>query len=392
LRIALVVPEFPPFHIGGGGVVFEALAKQFSQTNDVRVFTASDANRSWMARRAATTRSAISVYRYPLVPIGTGSFLRSAAPPNPLAAIQLSSDLNAWHPDVAHLHGYGHLAVDLSALLLSSRRHAVPYAFTVHGFPLAPARGPWLLRKAYAAYQAVGAGRTIRQAAAVTAVSKAVARQLGIPGRVDVVPNGVDRLPASDPVRSDQMRRRLDLPGGAPVVAAGGRLARNKGFDILLRALPLVSTEQLACVIAGADGGELASLMSLAKSLPERITVRFPGWLDRAYLADLFSLASVVAVPSREEPFGLVALEGLGLMRRVVAGRVGGLAEFVDTPAADLIDGEDPIRWALALRQALRRGPLTAHESASIEALLATHSWPRISQEYESILARCARS
>jgi glycosyltransferase involved in cell wall biosynthesis len=123
--------------------------------------------------------------------------------------------------------------------------------------------------------------------------------------------------------------------------------------------------------------------------MPDGIKVVLPGWLDREGLSDLFRLASVVAVPSRDEPFGLVALEAIGMKRRVVASRTGGLAEFLRPPVAELVDSEDPKMWASALQRALMRGPLTGEEERTADQILTEHSWPHLAHQYEALMMNC---
>jgi len=173
------------------------------------------------------------------------------------------------------------------------------------------------------------------------------------------------------------------------LIAAAGRLARSKGFDVLLRALSDDDVPRLACVIAGADAGELSTLRQMADLVPSGIKVSLPGWLDREGLSDLFGLASVVVVPSRDEPFGLVALEALAVKRRVVASRIGGLTDFLRPPIADLVESDDPKMLGSVLKQALSRGPLTGDEERIAEEIILEHSWPHLAHEYEALMMAC---
>lgn len=365
----------------------EALALEYAKSNEVRVFSAWDTHRSWRGDRFADLKDGVSVYRYPLVPLFRRQpHFRSVVPPNPAAGMQLSRDLKEWSPDVAHLHGYGYALVDFASEILVRRK--VPYIFTVHGLPQTPSRRGAPTRAAYAAYRRLGPVRTMARAHAVTAISRPVADALPPDRQVTVVPNGITPLPDRDDRRAAGLKQRLELEPGVPVIAAAGRLSRSKGFDVLLSALGDVDVPRLACVIAGADAGELSSLRNIAALIPSGVKVSLPGWLDREGLADLFGLAHVVAVPSRDEPFGLVALEAVGMRRRVVASRVGGLAEFLRPPVAELVDSEDPKMWASALKRALSRGPLTADEERVAGQILAEHSWPHLSHEYEVLMLK----
>src|SRR5438093_4827236 len=145
VRLAVVTPEYPPHHIGGGGIVVEALTHELIRRHEVRVFSAYDVVRSWHRGRSVVLQAGVGIYRYPTVPVFRGlPYLRSVLPPNPVGAANLGRDLAHWSPDVAHLHGYGYATVDLAALIL--RRLKVPYVFTVHGLPVTPGQRGFFIR------------------------------------------------------------------------------------------------------------------------------------------------------------------------------------------------------------------------------------------------------
>jgi len=307
-----------------------------------------------------------------------------------VAIRRLWRDLAAWSPTVAHLHGYGYAIVDLAALAL--RRRRVPYVFTVHGIPLTPHRKGRVVRQAYRAYLHFGVGRTSRFARSITAISESVAKALPESHAVEVIPNGLTPLPTSDDSRAQRLRSRLNISPGTPIIACAGRLTASKGFDTLLKALNYVDIPEVACIVAGADGGMLDELKRLQASARSGITIYFIGPQDRQDLADLFNLASVVAVPSRDEPFGLVALEAIGADRRVVASNTGGLPEFLSPPLAELVPVGDPVALARALVAAIRRGPITPSEADTARTLVSRHSWNDLALRYEALLAPTTRT
>lgn len=392
MRIALVVPEFPPHHLGGGGVVFQALFEEYSRRHQVRVFSGHDPVRSWLSPRVIEADQP-DVWRYPLAPLlPSCHYLRTVVPPGPVAAVALGRDLRQWAPEAAHLHGYGYALVDLAAAFLRLAR--VPYVFTNHGFPLSPASQGGPIRAAYRLYRVVGADRTAHGAAAVTGVSASAvpSREGGrLAGRVQVVPNGLTRLPTSTETGRRRLRSKLQLNDAIPVVAAAGRLSVSKGFDVLINAISR-SPGPITCVIAGQDGGAKDQLQLLAHHVMPPARVVLAGPMQRQELADLFALASVVAVPSRDEPFGLVALEAVAAGKRVVATRTGGLADFLAPPIATLVPPEDHAELARALATAIALGELSPEETASSNQLVERYAWPQVSLRYEELLARAARS
>lgn len=140
-------------------------------------------------------------------------------------------------------------------------------------------------------------------------------------------------------------------PAGAsaPIVAAG-RLDPSKGYDVLVRAASLLPGRR-RIVIMG-EGGERDALSALAGELG--VDLELPGTVPHAEIRSHMAGAAVVAVPSRAEAFGLVAIEGLAAGVPVVASRVGGLAEVVrDEVSGRLVAPDHPDQLASALARAL---------------------------------------
>lgn len=185
--------------------------------------------------------------------------------------------------------------------------------------------------------------------------------------KVCVVPPGVD-VDRFGPRPLAPLRRRYGTEGRRVILSAS-RLERLKGLDLLLesfarlRAQPGHDDVLLFC--AGADsfdgrreadhpGGERGRLEELARTLGIDRTTRFLGQVDPDELAGLYALADVVAVPSRTETFGLVALEAHASGTPVVACAVGGLVETVgDGVTGRLVRSREPEEFAAALADVL---------------------------------------
>jgi glycosyltransferase involved in cell wall biosynthesis len=151
--------------------------------------------------------------------------------------------------------------------------------------------------------------------------SEAVKRHLTAWGiePVEVIWNGVPVQPPRPP---------LSVP---PTVAFAGRLVREKGADVLLRAfarvIAQISDAQLLLI---GEGPEREGLNRLIADLEISASVSVPGYMARQEMECRFSTAWVQAVPSRwAEPFGLVAAEAMMRGTAVVASASGGLAEIV---------------------------------------------------------------
>jgi glycosyltransferase involved in cell wall biosynthesis len=142
---------------------------------------------------------------------------------------------------------------------------------------------------------------------------------------------------------------------GEKIVMFAGKLANFKGIDILLRAAAKYENEEPKTItlIAG-DGDERDKLHALAKDLELR-TVHFLGNVDQAALAKLYNIGDVSLVPSRREPFGLVAIEAMACGTPVIASNQGGLPDFVNDSVGRLVTPEDPDDLAEAVIQILKR-------------------------------------
>ncbi len=117
----------------------------------------------------------------------------------------------------------------------------------------------------------------------------------------------------------------------APTVAFAGRMVREKGIDVLLRAFHTVASKlpDARLILAG-NGPELEALKRLAQELGLSGQVDWLGHVPRESLDQHLGGAWVVSVPSRwDEPFGLIAAEAMMRGTAVVASASGGLAEIV---------------------------------------------------------------
>ncbi len=127
---------------------------------------------------------------------------------------------------------------------------------------------------------------------------------------------------------------REPFKSDGPLLFAIGRLSRQKGFDVLLRALDRLTllVPRIRVVVAAAPTEwSLEDVKWLAEhQLVYRENLRvLPGMLGRGDALLFYYAANATAVPSRSEPFGLVALESMASGTPVAASRVEGLADIV---------------------------------------------------------------
>lgn len=151
------------------------------------------------------------------------------------------------------------------------------------------------------------------------ACSRAIADHLG--GRAVVIPNPYDDATFKT---FDEINRDTDL-------VFLGRLVSDKGVDLLLLALGILRERGMKprLTIIG-TGPELPDLKQLAASLEISEQISFVGQMTGDELAACLNKHKVMVVPSRwNEPFGIVAVEGIACGCVVIGSRGGGLADAI---------------------------------------------------------------
>jgi len=168
--------------------------------------------------------------------------------------------------------------------------------------------------------------------------------------KIQVVYNGVDVHRFDLPVDVGSVKERYGLGRMDPTVLFCGRMVWQKGPDILLEAIPplLGHHPRAKCLFVG-DGEMRWGLEQRARALGIRDAARFLGHRSGRELAELFKIADVVCVPSRNEPFGIVILEAWSAEKPVVATHNGGPGEFVRHGTDGLLvhDSPDSVGWGL---------------------------------------------
>jgi D-inositol-3-phosphate glycosyltransferase len=207
------------------------------------------------------------------------------------------------------------------------------------------------------------------------------------PDKVHTVAPGVD-LDVFRPGDQAAARAVLGIAADAVVLAFVGRIQPLKAPDVLLRAAAAllasgaVSRDRLVVVVAGGPSGTgletPTALHELAAALDIRDVVRFLSPRRGAELVDVYRAADVVAVPSHNESFGLVALEAQACGTPVVAAAVGGLPVAVaDRTSGLLVTGHDPLSWADALAEVALRPAVRDQLARGAVVHASRFSWDR---------------
>lgn len=145
-----------------------------------------------------------------------------------------------------------------------------------------------------------------------------------------VIYNGVPVHKYDGWIDSGAVRSRYGIGPMDPTVLFCGRLSTQKGPDLLLEALPhlLRHHPSAKCVFAG-DGDMRQGLQQRANQLGVAHATRFLGHHNGQDLVNLYKACDTVCLPSRNEPFGIAALEGWAASKPVVASKNGGPNEFI---------------------------------------------------------------
>lgn len=261
-----------------------------------------------------------------------------------------------------------HLAISwrgLPALISFRARHAgIPFLHVEHSYTEAftalnvpfKARFFTLLRTAYALFDRV------------IAVSEPQAAWLSRRGLVRA-----DLLQVIAPVVDLSAFRALAAPVAAPRrIGAIGRLHRQKGFDVLIDAVRSLPNPEISLHIHG-TGSEEAALKARAEG-DRRIVFHGHSSDPAAVMASL----DIIALPSRWEAFGLVALEARAAQRPIVTSGIDGLTQSAG-PQALIVSTPSAEAWAGALAYSLTRRatPMTLPSVETPEDTFAS-SWAQL--------------
>jgi glycosyltransferase involved in cell wall biosynthesis/uncharacterized protein YqgV (UPF0045/DUF77 family) len=183
------------------------------------------------------------------------------------------------------------------------------------------------------------------------AVKDEIAWMYEVPGRkTTVIYNGIDPHRFDEAVDQGGIKKQYQIGPMDPTVLFCGRLEWQKGPDLLVEAMPAVLRSQPAAkfVIVG-DGGMRGQMESRVRQLGVGHAVRFLGHRGGGELVNLFKMCDTVCVPSRNEPFGIVVLEGWSARKPVVVTQNGGPNEYVshEVNGLKIFPHPESVSWGL---------------------------------------------
>ncbi|MGO9078242.1 MAG: glycogen synthase [Streptosporangiaceae bacterium] len=374
LRVALLTREYPPEVYGGAGVHVEYLARELSRLVDLTVHC-----------QGADRGDAVAHRPWPA--------LAAANPALQTVSADLSMAAAAAGAQLVHSHTwYANLAGHLASML-----YGIPHVMTAHS--LEPLR-PWKAEQLGGGYALSSWCErvSIESAAAVVAVSAGMRSDIlacypaVAPDRVRVIRNGIDTVQYQPDPGTDVLER-FGIDPARPSVVFVGRVTRQKGLPVLLRAAQqLHPAAQLVLCAGQADTPELAAEVDdlVARLRATRSGVIWiPGMLIKPEVIQILSHATVFVCPSTYEPLGIVNLEAMACGTAVVASRVGGIPEVVDDGETGLlVPSEDPAALAEAINVVVRDPALAdTMGQRGRKRATAEFSWTAIAEQTAHLYA-----
>jgi starch synthase len=375
VKVALLTREYPPEVYGGAGVHVEYLARALSGLVDLTVHC-----------QGVPRDTAVAHQAWPV--------LHDAALKVFSADLSMADAVGG--ADLLHSHTwYANLAGHLGSLL-----HGIPHVATVHS--LEPLR-PWKAEQLGGGYALSSWAErvSLAAAAAVVAVSDGMRGDvLSVypeisPERVRVIRNGIDTVEYAPDQKTDVLERHgIDL--SRPYVIFVGRITRQKGVPVLLRAAAALDPSAQLVLCAGAAdtpelGAEVSALVAELQATRSGV-IWIPEMLPKPDVIQLLTHALLFACPSVYEPLGIVNLEAMACATAVVASRVGGIPEVVDDGVTGLlVPPEDPSSLADAMNLLLRDpGRADAMGRAGRERAVAEFSWDAVAAQTAALYAELA--
>ncbi|HEY5016992.1 MAG TPA: glycogen synthase [Streptosporangiaceae bacterium] len=377
MKVSLLTREYPPEVYGGAGVHVEYLARALSASGlvDLTVHCEGADRPGAVAHRPweALSDSVLRVFSEDL------SMAEAVAD----AAVVHS---HTWYANLA-----GHLA---------SLRYGIPHVATVHS--LEPLR-PWKAEQLGGGYALSSWAERVSlgSAAAVVAVSDGMRGDVltaypEIPAdRVRVIRNGIDTVEyAPDPDTSVLASYGIDP--SRPYVIFVGRITRQKGVPVLLRAAAALDPSAQLVLCAGAAdtpalAQEVSSLVAGLQATRSGV-IWIPEMLPKPSVIQLLTHALAFVCPSVYEPLGIVNLEAMACSTAVVASRVGGIPEVVSGGETGLlVPPDDPASLADAMNMLLRDpGRADAMGRAGRRRAVDEFSWDAVAAQTAALYAEVA--
>lgn len=356
MRIIVLTNEYEPYILGGLGIVATRLAEQLaSRGHEVSAICRLPRETVGETTRAGVRVIPVPAFRAPAVLRYLGDWLK--------------------RPDIVHIHSVQ--ADELGSRIAA--RFRCPLVYTCHSLVALESSSR---RRAHSL--------DARQRRLMKIADRVVSpshwqddlihsRHFPVAGRTVVIPNGTE--PPKEPGGS---------PNGRLIYA--GRLVSEKGVADLVRAIALLRQKGIAYrldIFGSANAARMETLRRLVDRLGLTRTVQIKSTLPHERLLRVMRHCEGVVVPSRNESFGLLALEAMASGAALVSTRSGGLSDFVDSSVAAVIRHADARGIARALCELHLDPARTRARRNAAYRRARTMTWNRTADMYEELFQEC---
>ncbi len=282
----------------------------------------------------------------------------------------MKNAIDDFKPDIIHAH---HVWVTSYVASESS----LPYVISCHGtdlmgFKKGPRYQSLVLEGAKKAHKIIAISRQVKSEAIKTYQLKEE--------QVELIWNGFgsEDFKIIPKATKEKVLSQYDIDGSdKPLISFVGKFTDFKGIDVLLRAASIYEKEigDVNTLLVG-DGALMDEMVSLKDELGLK-GVHFLGHQSQDKVAGIYNAADVSIVPSRTEPFGLVAVEALACGTPVVATNAGGLPDFIKEEVGALVPVDDPKRLAEAIIYEIKNGTKNTKGKYANEYAFENFTWKK---------------
>jgi glycosyltransferase involved in cell wall biosynthesis len=197
---------------------------------------------------------------------------------------------------------------------------------------------------------------------------------------IHIVPNMVK-------IGTDAVYR--DLPT-TPLIGAMGMFRRKKGFHMLIKALSILKQRGIPFKAVIAGKGRITWYLQYLRwklDLKNELTMR--GWISNDERDEFVDSIDLYILPSRTETFGMVVVEAMARMKRVIATKCGGPEEII-TNSVDgfLVEKENPEAMANKLEELINHPERSNHvPEAAFNTAKSNYSLPAVSSNLKEIIS-----
>lgn len=368
MRILLLTTRFSP-HIGGVENVVENLAQNWSSDNEICVLTSKEAKSFTDIENPIEIRDTYKLKRIWMgVPRSFAGFI--AFPIRFILSLRaLKKFVKEYNPDVVNIHFLDDVSI-YAALALGMDSFKV--VVNIHGNDIQVfAKNP---------FYAIFIGGLLSTADKIIVNSKYMYEQVlafnaQIKSKLAIIPNGLNteefkEIPSKKFLNDDY-------------IFYLGRVVHKKGLDILIRAFDKAAIDGLKLVIEG-KGEELNNIKNLVKELKQESNIIFTnGNLSFQQKIEVMKGSLFGIIPSRIEPFGIIALEYIASGTPVIVSKTGGLIDLIqDNKTGIFFENENIDELSSSIKNLYTNEAIRKKISENQIAVATKFDWNDISEDY----------